>query len=79
MHDATTSESSNSRTNAEECLRKANICDDSQDRWAWRALAESWRLLAEINEIVESRKCHEANKSDLASIHQRAAQLPNLD
>jgi len=69
MRDAMTSESSNSRTKAEECLQKANSCDDSQDRSAWRVLAESWRLLAKINEIVESRKSLEANKSDVASIH----------
>jgi hypothetical protein len=41
---------------AEECLRKANGCDDNQDRSAWRVLAESWLLLAEINEIAERRK-----------------------
>lgn len=63
MHDGLTSESNTSRIEAEECLRKANSCDDSQDRLAWRVLAESWRLLAEINEIVESRKSVEANKS----------------
>jgi hypothetical protein len=63
------SESNNSRIEAEECLRKANSCDDSQDRFAWRVLAESWRLLAEINEIVESRKSIEANKSETASTH----------
>jgi hypothetical protein len=61
MHDGLISESTNSRIEAEECLRKANSCDDNQDRWAWRVLAESWRLLAEINEIVESRNSSEAN------------------
>jgi CRISPR/Cas system-associated protein Csm6 len=68
MH-ALMSESNNSRIEAEECLRKANSCDDSRDRLAWRVLAESWRLLAEINEIVESRKSVEANKSETASAH----------
>ena len=68
MH-ALMSESNNGRIEAEECLRKANSCDDSQGRLAWRVLAESWRLLAEINEIVESRKVIEANKSETASTH----------
>jgi hypothetical protein len=63
------SESSYSRIEAEECLRKANSCNDNQHRWAWRVLAESWLLLAEINKIVESRKSIEANKSEVASIH----------
>jgi hypothetical protein len=63
------SESNNSRIEAEECLRKANSCDDSQDRSAWRVLAESWLLLAEINEIVESRESIEANKSEAAPAH----------
>jgi hypothetical protein len=67
MH-ALMSESNNSRIEAEECLRKANSCDDNQNR-AWRVLAESWRLLAEINKIVESRKSVEANKSEAASTH----------
>ena len=61
MHDGLISDSKNSRIEAEECLRKANSCDDNQDRWAWRVLAESWRLLAEINDIVERRKSIEAN------------------
>jgi hypothetical protein len=46
MHDGLISESKNSRIEAEECLRKANSCDDNQDRSAWRVLAESccyWR------------------------------------
>jgi hypothetical protein len=50
MHDGLISESKHSRIEAEECLRKANSCDDNQDRSAWRVLAESWLLLAEINE-----------------------------
>jgi hypothetical protein len=50
------SESNNSRIEVEECLRKANSCDANQDRSAWRVLAESWLLLAAINDIVESRK-----------------------
>lgn len=69
MHDGLISESTNSRIEAEECLRKANSCDDNQDRWAWRVLAESWRLLAEINEIVESRNSIEANESEAAPTH----------
>jgi hypothetical protein len=68
MHDGFMSESANSRIEAEECLRKANSCDDSQDRWTWRVLAESWQLLAEINEIVESRKSIEVN-NEAAPIH----------
>jgi hypothetical protein len=68
MHDGLISESKNSRIEAEECLRKANSCDDNQDRSAWRVLAESWLLLAEINDILESRKGIEAN-SKAAPIH----------
>jgi hypothetical protein len=68
MHDGLISESKNSRIEAEECLRKANGCDDNQDRSAWRVLAESWLLLAEINEIAERRKSIEAN-SEAASTH----------
>jgi hypothetical protein len=63
-------ESNDSRTEAEECLRKANSCDDSQDRWAWRVLAESWLLLANIHEIVENRK----NESALAQREGNTAQ-----
>jgi hypothetical protein len=54
-------ESNDSRIEAEKCLRKANSCDNSQDRWAWRVLAESWLLLANIHETVENR-----NKNELA-------------
>jgi hypothetical protein len=61
MHDGLISESNNSRIEAEECLRKANSCDDNRGRLAWRVLAETWRLLAEINDIVERRKSIEAN------------------
>jgi hypothetical protein len=68
MHDGLMSESNNSRIEAEECLRKANSCDDNQDRWAWRVLAESWLLLAEINDILESRKNIEAT-SEAAPTH----------
>jgi len=32
MHEGLMSESNNSRTEAEECLRKANSCDDNQDK-----------------------------------------------
>jgi hypothetical protein len=67
MHDGLISESNNSRIEAEECLRRAYSCNDDQDRWAWRVLAESWRLLAEINDIVESRKRVEPN--GVAPIH----------
>jgi hypothetical protein len=68
MHDGLMSESNNSRSEAEKCLRKANSCEDNQDRWAWRVLAESWVLLAEINDIVESRNSVEAN-SKVAPSH----------
>ena len=62
MHEGLMSESNNSRTEAEECLRKANSCDDNQDRSAWRVLAESWLLLA------ANRKSIEAN-SEAAPTH----------
>jgi hypothetical protein len=68
MHDGLISEGNNSRIEAEECLRKAKSCNDNQDRSAWRVLAESWLLLAEINDIVESRKSVEAN-SEAAPTH----------
>jgi hypothetical protein len=68
MHDGLIPESNNSRIEAEECLRKANSCADNQHRSAWRGLAESWLLLAEINDIVESRKSIDAN-SEAASTH----------
>ena len=68
MHDGLMSESNNSRIEAEECLRKANSCKDNQDRSSWRVLAESWLLLAAINDIVESRKSIEAN-SEAAPTH----------
>jgi hypothetical protein len=55
------SESNDSRIEARECIRKANSCDDSQDRWAWLVLAKSWLLLAEVHEIAENRT--EADKS----------------
>ena len=68
MHDGLMSESNNSRIEAEECLRKANSCDDNQNRTAWRVLAESWLLLAQINDIVENRKSIAAN-SEAAATH----------
>jgi hypothetical protein len=55
------SESNDSRFEARECVRKANSCDDRQDRWAWLVLAKSWLLLAEVQEIAENRT--EADKS----------------
>ena len=55
------SESNDSRIEAQECIRKANSCDDSQDSWAWLVLAKSWLLLAEVQEIAENRT--EADKS----------------
>ena len=61
MRNSLMSESNDSRIEAEECFRKANSCDDNQDRSAWRVLAESWLRLAEINEIAEIRKSIEAN------------------
>ena len=36
-----------------ECLRKANTCNDSEDRWAWLTLARFWLLLAETQEVEE--------------------------
>jgi hypothetical protein len=66
MHDGLMSESNYNRVEAEEC--KANSCDDDQDRSAWRFLAESWLLLAALNDIVESRKSIEVN-SEAAPIH----------
>jgi hypothetical protein len=55
------SESNDSHIEARECIRKANSCDDSQDRWAWLVLAKSWLLLAKVQEIAENRT--EADKS----------------
>ena len=48
------SESSNSRIEVRECLRKANICNDSEDRWAWVTLARFWLPLAETQEVEEN-------------------------
>jgi len=47
------SESNDSRIEARECIRKANRCDDSQERWAWLFLAKTWLLLAETQQVVE--------------------------
>jgi hypothetical protein len=47
---------------------KQRSCEDNQDRSAWRVLAESWLLVAAINDIVESRKSIEAN-SEAAPTH----------
>jgi hypothetical protein len=58
------SESNNSRIEAEECLRKANSCNDSEDRWAWLLLAKFWLLLAETQEMEEDGI--EANKGQPA-------------
>jgi len=58
------SESNVSRIEARECLRKANRCDDSQNRWMWLVLAKSWLLLADVQEIAD--KSIEANKFELA-------------
>jgi hypothetical protein len=49
------SESYDSRIEVRDCLRKANMCDDSQDRWAWLVLAKSWAFLAETQEIAEAK------------------------
>jgi len=68
------SESNDSRIEAELCVRKANSCDDSQDRPAWFVLAESWLLLANIHEIVENRSTIEANKGKPASAQANTAQ-----
>jgi hypothetical protein len=46
--------SSNSRIELRECLRKANTCNDSEDRWAWLTLARFWLLLAETQEVEEN-------------------------
>jgi hypothetical protein len=53
-HDAEMSKSNDNRVEARECIRKANRCDDSQNRWAWLVLAKSWLLLADRQEIAES-------------------------
>jgi hypothetical protein len=58
------SESNNSRIEAEECLRKANSCNDSEDRWAWLLLVKFWLLLAETQEMEEDGI--EANKGQPA-------------
>jgi hypothetical protein len=61
------SESNNSRIEAEECLRKANSCNDSEDRWAWLLLAKFWLLLSETQEMEEDGI--EANKGQPALAH----------
>ena len=58
------SQSNDSRIEARECLRRANCRDDSQNRWVWLVLSESWLLLAETQEIA--KKTIEANKIELA-------------
>jgi hypothetical protein len=58
------SDCNDSRIEARECLRKANRCDDSQNRWVWLVLAKSWLLLADTQEIAE--KSIEANKTEPA-------------
>ena len=68
------SESNDSRIEAELCVRKANSCDESQDRRTWFVLAESWLLLANINKIVENRSTIEANKGKPASAQANTAQ-----
>jgi hypothetical protein len=64
---ASMSESNNSRIEAEECLRKANSCNDSEDRWAWLLLAKFWLLLAETQETEENDI--KANKVQPALAH----------
>jgi hypothetical protein len=64
---ASMSESNNSRIEAEECLRKANSCNDSEDRWAWLLLAKFWLLLAETQEMEENGI--ESNKGQPALAH----------
>jgi hypothetical protein len=44
------SESNNSRLEARECVRKANRGNDSQNRWAWLVLANTWLSLANTRE-----------------------------
>jgi hypothetical protein len=68
------SESNDSRIESEECVRKANSCDDSQDRRAWLVLAESWLLLGKIHEIVENRHSIEGNKGKPALVQANTAQ-----
>jgi hypothetical protein len=68
------SESNDSRIEAEVCVRKATSCDDSQDKRAWLVLAESWLLLANIHEIVESRGTIGANKGKPALAQANTAQ-----
>jgi hypothetical protein len=53
-HAAAMSESNDSRIEVRECIRNANSCDDSHERWAWLVLAKSWALLAETQEIAEA-------------------------
>jgi len=48
--------SSNSRIEVRECLRKANTCNDREDRWAWLTLARFWLLLAETQEVEENAR-----------------------
>ncbi len=62
------SESNDSRIEAAECLRKANSCADSRDRWAWLVLAESWLMLANTQEISE--KGTEAKKAESVLLQQ---------
>ncbi len=65
------SESNDSRIEAAECLRKANSCADSRDRWAWLVLAESWLMLAKTQEISE--KGTQINKVESISLQQDEA------
>ena len=71
------SESSNSRIEAKECLRKANSCNDRGDRWAWLMLARFWLLLAETQETEENvNLLHEA--ASASSLAQQFRQLGNI-
>jgi hypothetical protein len=58
------SESNDSRIQARECVRKAQSCNNSQERRAWLVLAQSWLQVANTQEIAE--KSIEANKTEPA-------------
>jgi hypothetical protein len=45
-HDAEMSKSNDNRVEARECIRKANRCDDSQNRWRgsfWPKVGSCWQ------------------------------------
>jgi hypothetical protein len=38
------------RSNAEDCMRRANVASEERDRPLWLAMAQSWLRLAELFE-----------------------------